>query len=136
VGSNIPNVSAVSYFNQRPDLICNPASGFTRSVNQWVNNSCFAYPSSPFVPGTAPAYLDSVRTVGARNLDLSIYKSFNLEEHKDLRFDISSYNVANKAQFGMPTAQNMAASGGAPFGALTNTINTPRQFQFGARFSF
>ncbi len=136
VGSNIPNVSAVSYFDQRPNLICNPASGFTRSVNQWVNNSCFAYPASPFVPGNAPAYLDSVRTMGARNLDLSIYKIFKLGENKDIRFDISSYNVANKAQFGMPTVQDMAASGGAPFGPLTNTINTPRQFQFGARFSF
>lgn len=136
VGSNIPNVSTVSYFNQRPNLVCNPSSGFTRGVNQWVNNNCFAFPTSPFVPGTAPAYLDSVRTMGARNLDLSIYKQFSFGEHKDLRFDISAYNVANKAQFGMPTAQNMASSGGAPFGSLTNTINTPRQFQFGARFSF
>ena len=141
LGSGIPVASptvgaSVSYFNQRPDLICNPSSGFSRGVNQWVNNNCFANPASQFVPGTAPPYMDSVRTMGARNLDLSIYKTFKLGEHKDLRFDVSSYNVTNKAQFGMPTVQSMTSSGGAPFGPLTNTLNTPRQFQFGARFSF
>jgi hypothetical protein len=25
---------------------------------------------------------------------------------------------------------------GLPFGLIENTVNTPRQFQFGARFSF
>jgi hypothetical protein len=141
LGTGVPIASPViaapiSYFNQRADLICNPSSGFHRSVNQWVNNSCFAFPASPFVPGTAPAYLDNVRTRGARNLDLSLYKSFTLGEHKDLRFDISSYNVTNTPQFGAPSRVSMTASGGQPYGAITNTINTPRQFQFGARFTF
>jgi hypothetical protein len=141
LGSGIPVASptvgaSTSYFNQRADLVCNPASGFSRSVAQWVNNNCFANPASQFVPGTAPAYLDSVRTTGARNLDLSIYKNFIFGESKALRFDVSAYNVTNKPQFGMPTVQSMTSSGGQPFGAITNTLNTPRQFQFGARFSF
>jgi hypothetical protein len=141
LGSGIPVASPtvgsnVSYFNQRANLICNPSKGFNRGVNQWVNNSCFASPASPFVPGTAPAYLDSVRAMGARNLDLSLYKILNLGKSKVIRFDVSSYNVTNKPQFGMPTEQTMTASGGAPFGALTSCINTPRQFQFGARLKF
>jgi hypothetical protein len=142
VGSSIPNVSTVSYFNQRSNLVCNPSSGFTRSASQWVNNSCFAFPSSPFVPGNAPAYLDSVRTMGARNLDLSIYKTFKLGEHKDLRFDISSYNVTNKPQFAAPSVSSLASTYNpstgvtTPFGSVPNNINTPRQFQFGARFTF
>src|SRR5579864_8632207 len=132
-----PTVGApVSFFSQRADLICNPSKGFHRSVNQWVNNSCFAFPASPFVPGTAPAYLDNVRTDGARNLDVSIYKSFKLTETKALRFDISSYNLFNKAQFGQPTRQSLTSTGGQPFAGPTNTLNTPRQFQFGARFTF
>jgi hypothetical protein len=141
LGTGVPIASPVigapiSYFNQRADLICDPSSGFHRSVSQWVNNSCFAFPASPFVPGTAPAYLDHVRTRGARNLDLSIYKSFALGERKDLRFDVSSYNVTNTPQFGAPSRVSMTSSGGQPYGAITNTINTPRQFQFGARFTF
>jgi hypothetical protein len=141
LGTGIPIASptvgaSTSYFSQRADLTCNPSSGFHRSVNQWVNNSCFAFPASPFVPGTAPAYLDNVRTDGARNLDVSIYKSFRVAEGKALRFDISSYNLFNKPQFGQPTRQSLTSTNGQPFGALTNTLNTPRQFQFGARFTF
>jgi len=141
LGTGIPIQSptvgaAVPYFDQRADLVCNPANGFSRSPNQWVNNSCFAFPSSQFVPGTAPAYLDNVRARGARELDLSFYKSFPIGENKDLRFDVSSYNLANWAQYGNPSVATLTASSGQPFGPITNTVNTPRQFQFGARFSF
>jgi hypothetical protein len=132
-----PTVGApIAYFDQRPDLVCNPSKGFTRSVNQWANNGCFAFPTSPFIPGTAPAYLDSLRTMGARNLDVSIYKSFKFGEHRDLRFDISSYNITNKPQFAAPSVTSMTSSSGAPFSSIPNNVNTPRQFQFGARFTF
>jgi hypothetical protein len=93
---------------------------------------------NPFVPGTAPDYLDNVRTRGARDLDLSIYKSFPLGEHRNLRFDISSYNLTNTPQYGYPTVPSVvgAVQQSLPFGQITNTVNTPRQFQFGARFTF
>lgn len=145
-GVPIPSPSsgiAPGYFNQRADMTCNPAAGIQRTVNNWVNNACFAVPGTenggagnPFIPGDAPAYLDGVRTRGARELDLSLYKTFAIGEHKDLRFDISSYNVANWAQYGMPGMQDLTSSGGQPFSQITNNVNTPRQFQFGARFSF
>ena len=159
LGTGVPIASPVvgagtSYFSQRADLICNPSSGFHRSPSQWVNNSCFAIPGAvdpatgnfqpnPLVPGTAPAYLDKVRTEGSRNLDVSVYKTFKLTESKGLRFDISSYNLFNKAQFGRPsmvdlTSTQISQTSGlaTPFGAVGSTLNTPRQFQFGARFTF
>jgi len=141
LGTGVPIASpssglSPSFFSQRADLVCNPSSGFHRTVNNWVNNSCFALPANPLVPGTAPAYLDNVRTEGARNLDVSIYKSFKITESKALRFDISSYNLFNKAQFGQPSRVSVSGSGGQPYGAITSTLNTPRQFQFGARFTF
>jgi hypothetical protein len=43
--------------------------------------------------------------MGARDLDLSIYKNFLFGESKALRFDVSAYDATNKAQFGMPTVQ-------------------------------
>ena len=138
-GVPIPSPSSgvtPGYFNQRADLICNPASGFQRTVTNWVNNNCFALPANPLIPGNAPAYLANVRTRGARELDLSVYKTFAIGEHKDLRFDVSSYNVANWAQYGMPPMQTLTASSGQPFGPITNNVNSPRQFQFGARFTF
>jgi Carboxypeptidase regulatory-like domain len=146
VSTGIPIASpivgaGISYFNQRPDVTCNPGSGAPHNATTWFNYSCFALPSSQFVPGNAPAYLDHVRTMGAQDFDLSLYKNFSFGESRDLRFEIASYNIANRAQFGMPNTPSITdvqtqPSQAAVFGQITQTINTPRQFQFGARFTF
>ncbi len=98
------------------------------------------------MPGDAPAYLDHVRTEGSKNVDLSLYKRFQIRETKALRFDVSAYNVANRPQFGQPNVPSVTAvqTASAPspgqladqFGLITTTVNNPRQFQFGARFTF
>ncbi len=134
-----------SYFDQRADMTCNPASHAPHTVAAWFNDNCFAIPgtenggtANPFIPGTAPAYLDHVRTKGARDLDLSLFKTLKFRETKALRFDASAYNLSNTPQFGYPNVPTIvgAVSQGLPFGLITNTINTPRQYQFGARFTF
>jgi hypothetical protein len=126
--------SDLSYFNQRADLTCDPSKGAPHSQAEWFTPDCFAVPSSPFVPGTAPAYLDHVRTMGANDFDLSLYKHFTFGNEKDIRFEISAYNIANRAQLGMPNVPTLTVP--ADWGFIGNTINTPRQFQFGGRFSF
>ena len=137
-----PTVGAgTSYFNQRPDQTCNPGSGAPHSAGTWFNYNCFAIPTSPFVAGNAPAYLDHVRTMGANDFDISLYKHLSLGKEKDLRFEISCYNIANRAQLGMPgtpsiTAVQSQPSVAATFGQITATVNAPRQFQFGGRFTF
>ncbi len=146
VSSGIPIASpavgaGVSYFNQRPNLRCDPSIGAPHNTSTWFNYACFSIPSSPFLPGNTPAYLDHVRTMGARDLDLSLYKHFSLGGERDLRFEISSYNIANHPQFGMPNVPSMTAVQSSPseaavFGQITSTANSPRQFQFGTRFSF
>jgi hypothetical protein len=141
LGSGIPITSpvvgaSVHYFTQRANLTCNPSKGFTRSVTRWVNNSCFASPASPFVPGTTTPYLDSAREMGAQDLDLSLSKSIKVRESKVIHLEISSFNLMNRPQFGPPTRGSMTSRHGAPYGQLTSTLNTPRQFQFAARFVF
>jgi hypothetical protein len=134
-----------SYFGQRADEVCNPAKGAPHTPAQWFSVNCFVQPgtenggaANPLVPGTAPAYLDNVRTRGARDLDLSIYKTFKLTETKALRFDISGYNMSNTAQYGYPNVVSVvtAAQPGENFGQIIQNVNTPRQYQFGARFTF
>jgi hypothetical protein len=133
-----------SYFNQRADMICDPSRGAPHTVADWFNPNCFAIPGTEngganlYIPGTAPAYLDGVRTRGARDLDLSIYKTFALGEVRSLRFDISAYNITNTPQYGYPQINSIVGvqQQGLPFGSILNTVNTPRQFQFGARFNF
>jgi len=133
---NSPVVGAgFAYFNQRTDMTCDPSKGAPHTAAQWFVPTCFTVPSSPFVAGTAPAYLDNVRTMGAQDLDLSLFKSLTLGKEKDLRFEISAYNVTNKAQFSGPTVSS-PSSGYVNFGQILSDSNTPRQFQFGSRFTF
>ena len=133
--------AGISYFNQRPNLSCDPGKGAPHTISAWFNPDCFAMPSSQFVPGSAPAYLDHVRTMGAKDLDLSLYKTFSIRESMHLRFEASAYNVANRAQFGTPKVPSITAVQTQPdqaavFGQITSTVNSPRQFQFGSRFTF
>lgn len=131
-----PTVGAgTSYFNQRADMTCDPSKGAPHSQTKWFLSNCFATPASQFVAGTAPAYLDHARTMGAQDADLSLYKLFSFGERMHLRIEVSSYNIANRAQFGMPTVPSLAQAT-SPFGVIQATINTPRQFQFAGRFTF
>ena len=52
--------------------------------------------------------------MGARDLDLSLYKTFPIGENKSLRFEVSSYNVTNRAQFGMPNVPTLTVVSAAP----------------------
>ncbi len=130
-----------AYFNQRPNMTCDPAAGAQHTLAHWFNPNCFALPSSVFVPGNAPAYLDGVRTMGANNVDLSVYKAFKIGESKSVRIEVSSYNIANHAQFGQPNVPDIfdvqaQTSIANLFGQITSTVNSPRQFQFASRFTF
>src|SRR5208282_2288538 len=117
------------YLYQRANMNCDPSKGAPHTITQWFTADCFAVPASQFLPGSAPAYLDHVRTMGANNLDLTLSKNLKLGEKRDLRFDISSYNVANRPQFASPNVPGAdtgwtAADG---FGQITATSNSPRQ---------
>ncbi len=116
-------------------MVCDPSKGAPHTVAAWFNVDCFAQPGGSvnpnlYIPGTAPAYLDNVRTRGARNLDLSVYKTINFTETKALRFDISGYNMTNFAQYGYPNVPSVvtAAQPGQNFGLISNNVNTPRQY--------
>jgi hypothetical protein len=127
--------SSIAYFNQRTDMTCDPSKGAPHTALAWFNPDCFTAPASPFVAGSAPAYLDNVRTQGANDVDLSLYKAFKLGGERNLRFDISCYNVANKPQFAAPNV-SAQSTGYLLFGNITADLNSPRQFQFGSRFTF
>jgi hypothetical protein len=127
--------AGTAYFNQRTNMVCNPSVGAPHTAAVWFNPNCFTTPASPFVAGTAPAFLDNVRTMGAQELDLSLYKTFTVGGERSLRLEVSSYNVTNKAQFSAPNVSS-PSSGYVNFGQILSDSNTPRQFQFGSRFTF
>jgi len=136
-----PTGTGNPYFNQRVDMNCDPGKGAQHTADQWFNYTCFSEPASNFAPGTAPAFLSHVRTAGARDLDVSLYKNFKLGGERNLRFEVSSYNVTNTVQLGYPSVFWDPAEATDPsvmtgFGEITNSVNTPRQFQFASRFTF
>ena len=135
---NSPTVGSATpyYFNQRTNMTCDPSKGAPHTAALWFKNTCFSQPSSPVVAGNAPAYLDHVRTMGADDLDFTLSKSFKLGGERNIRIDLTSYNVANKAQLGAPAVNPIYSSSSTPFGTITSTVNSPRQFQGGARFTF
>ncbi|MGC2636634.1 MAG: carboxypeptidase regulatory-like domain-containing protein [Acidobacteriaceae bacterium] len=136
---NTPNGTEDPWFNQRVDQVCNPAKGAPHTATMWFNYTCFAQPADPFRPGNSSAYMSNVRTDGAHQADLSLYKNFPMRGERNLRFEIAAYNISNTVQLGYPgvfwnpspTADNMAG-----FGQITGASNQPRQFQVASRFSF
>jgi hypothetical protein len=127
------------YFTQRVDQVCDPGKGAPHTTAEWFSYTCFAEPASKFVAGASSRFLSDVRTNGAHDLDASLFKMVDLGQGRVLRLEVSAYNVTNSVQFGYPnvfwnpspTAANMAG-----FGQITTDVNTPRQFQFAARFMF
>jgi hypothetical protein len=137
-----PNGTENPYFSQRVNLICDPGKGAPHSANDWFNYTCFSQPTNLFAPGTAPAFLSSIRTDGAHDLDVSVYKNFKLPRESNLRFEVSAYNFTNSVQMGYPNVfWNPNPSPGpngnmAGFGQVYNASNLPRQIQFGSKFTF
>ena len=134
-----PTGTGDSFFNQRVDQTCNAAHGAPHTAAMWFNWTCFSQPASYLVAGTAPAYLSNVRTDGAHDLDVSLFKNFTLPHEMNLRFEVAAYNFTNSEQFGYPNVfwnQAPNATTMATFGQVFNSANTPRQIQFGTKFTF
>jgi hypothetical protein len=134
--SAVPDGNSLS--PQRPNLISGvsliPTVGET--VNDWINGAAFAVPAN----GTfGDAGRNLARGPGLWQADTSLGKKFRLTERFSAELRASAFNLFNRAQFGLPTADTSSAA----FGRITTTVNssvtgsgTPRQFQFMLRVAF
>ncbi|MCI0718789.1 MAG: carboxypeptidase regulatory-like domain-containing protein [Acidobacteria bacterium] len=130
---NFPNRSV--FFNQRPNLKCDPSQGAPKTADRWFLPDCFAAPASPFVAGNAPRTLPNVRADGTGNLDFSVFKNFPWGEGKNLQFRAEAFNLTNSVQLGLPNATWNPVDL-STFGRITTAASTPRQWQFALRFTF
>jgi hypothetical protein len=101
--SERPTGTGDKFFAQRVDQVCDPARGAPHTVAYWFNYTCFAQPATPYISGTAPRALGDVRTNGTHQLDASIYKSFTIGGERSLKLEVTSYDLANSAQFSVPS---------------------------------
>ncbi len=85
-------------FFQRADLVsgCNPHSGFTKSINEWFNTSCFVNPA-PGVYGTTKR--NFLRAPGINNWDMGLAKSFKFSERAAFQLRIDTFNTFNHTQY-------------------------------------
>jgi hypothetical protein len=111
----------------RPNVVGDPHAGTTK-LNP-INVNAFALPA-PFTFGNMGR--NSLRSDWNKNLDISLFRSFNLTESKKLEFRFEAFNVTNTPVFGIPdnniTDQN--------FGQVSSTANTERQLQLALKFYF
>ena len=97
-------------------------------LQRWFDTSVFSQPSA-FSFGNAGTTFPLLRTDSVRNLDLSLFKLFELSGRVRLQARIEAFNALNRAQFGSPNLSVTSSS----FGVVTSQANTPRQLQFGVK---
>jgi hypothetical protein len=119
----------------RPD-VAGTISG-PKTQKAWFNAAAFAEPvpqwSGGGNNGFGNAGRNAVRGPGLANWNLSLFKSFALNESSTTRFElrVESYNSFNHTQF---SGLDLGATDGN-FGQVTSA-NDPRVFQFGGKFLF
>src|SRR5436190_1018541 len=82
-------------FFQRANQVCNPNTGFTKSVNEWFNTSCFANPA-PGVYGTTSR--NFLTGPGINNWDMGLAKTFAFTERAGFQLRIDTFNTFNHTQ--------------------------------------
>ena len=81
-------------------------------------------------PGNAPRYFPYLRTEGIKNLDFSIFKTFNIREGMYFQLRAEFFNFTNTPRFGLPGT----SFGSGDFGLITYQANSSRHGQIGVRF--
>ena len=120
----------------RPSL--NPSFSGARipgRVEQWYDPAAFALP----VPGTyGNAARDSIIGPGLATIDLSFLKTTRVSERMSLQFRAEAFNLANRANFGVPSFLVLNPNGSVrtTAGRITGTATTSRQIQFGLKLSW
>ncbi len=98
-------------------------------LERWFDTSVFSQPA-PFTLGNVSPLVTRLRNHHINNLDLSIFKQFQILEKLKLQFRAEAFNSLNRVRFGNP---NTAVTAGANFGRVTTQANDPRQMQFGLK---
>jgi hypothetical protein len=100
-------------------------------LTEYFTRAVFTQPA-PYTHGNVSRTLPDVRSPASKNLDLSLFKNFQVTEKVRLQVRAESFNFTNTPIFGSP-----GATFGVPaFGVVSAQANNPRQIQFGMRVAF
>jgi hypothetical protein len=122
---------------------CKVNSGFTRTLHQWINTSCFTQPAIGVYGNTSRNFL---RQPGINNWDIGVVKNFIFTENIRFAFRVESFNTFNHPQYNINVGGLAAAGSGggsnpdstlgdATFGQITQA-SPGRIIQLGGKLSF
>jgi hypothetical protein len=133
------NFGLLTTFTQRSNILCDPNSGFKKSISEWFNTSCF---SQPLAGQFGTVGRNTLRQPGINNWDVGLGKTFNFTERIGLQFRVEGFNIFNHTQYGYDpfTSTGIGSS-------VDNNPNDPqygkviaarpgRILQLGAKFIF
>ena len=121
--ANTNNVSGVV----RANVVGDPRSGATK-LNP-INVNAFALPAQ-YTFGDLGR--NSLRSDWAKNLDLSVFRSFHIFRESRLEIRGEAFNLTNTPVFAAPDNQLTDPT----FGAVSSTANTERELQVAGKFIF
>lgn len=118
-----------TFGSNRADIVGNPyPDGFKKSVAAWFDTTAFAQPAFGRFGSSGRNIL---RGPGLNNLDLSLFKNFDVAKGSKLQFRLESFNALNHTQFTSVQTNVAAPSFGVVTGARPGRIN-----QLGLKFTF
>jgi hypothetical protein len=127
--SQAPEITGA--YSSRPDLVADPNAG-PHTVEAWVPRSAFRRLDPAREAGQfGNEGRNVIRGPGIADIDVSVLKSFPINETMRVQFRAECFNVANHANFGLPD-NNIADLN---FGRIS-TASPPRLFQFALKFIF
>ncbi len=125
-----PEISG--FYSSRPNLISNPNAGRPHTPNEWVSRA----PFQQLNPQTHAGQFGNegrnvVRGPGIEDVDVSLFKYFNIDEKRRVQFRAECFNLFNHPNFGLP--ENDLES--PAFGQILQS-GPPRLVQLAIKFIF
>jgi len=99
------------------------------TIDLWFDKTAFVVPANFTFGDSGPGIL---RSDHQWNVDMSLFKRFEIRAGQTLEFRAEGFNVLNSTYFNAPNTNVDTAAGGR----VTSTSNPARQIQFGFKYLF
>jgi len=99
------------------------------TIARWFDKTAFTLPAA-YTYGNSGGNI--LREDRFENLDLSLFKQFEITDRARLQFRAEAFNLTNTPSFSAPDTNTDTVSGGI----VTSTISAARNVQFGLKLIF
>jgi Carboxypeptidase regulatory-like domain/TonB dependent receptor len=99
------------------------------TLSNWFNKADFTLPAN-YTYGNSGSFI--LRADRFKNLDFSLFKTFQAGERLRIQFRAEAFNLTNSPTFNPPGSNIDTSSGGV----VTSTLSAPRNIQLALKFNF